>query len=454
MQIKPYKLLLCIGVLTTLIVGNATYFFGINRAIWLPHVLGIFLYFVALVALKQNTQSKITNRTIWIFPLVVLFLFIVVFSALINWSPILQVFTGGKNLFSFWSVFLLIIFSRLSIKKIEDVVLMIIPLAIIQVPFVLYQRFFIASKRSSAGGTEGVAWDAVVGTFGGDPLGGGASGVLAFVISSAIILALSLWNRKQLSLKKLALIIFSGVLCLGLAEVKVVVVFIPLGILIIGMRSIKEKPIMILSFAVISITSMLGLLYFYGYANDGSVDSSGGSILDLLDSAFWYSLDGKYINYETKEMGRMAALGLWWEDGFMNNLFHGFLGYGPGASRSVSAVAVGEVASKYAFYVDRSSAVQTLWDVGLIGFIALCSIFISGCRQAYLLSKKYQSNPRRKAILEAISAMLMMALIMLPYSREFLEVPAMSYIVMIGLGFIVKASVELKTVKFSRFKYF
>lgn len=448
MKISLYRSLAFFAIFSTLIVGNMTYFLGLPQAVWLPYFMGLFLYVVILKSVLPNRARTFGKRhSTGITPLVLAFIAIVGFSALLNLSSLIQTFVGGKNLVALWSVYLLVAFCVVPAEKIEKIILWVLPLSVIQVPFVLYQHFFVAATRSTEGGLSGVAWDAVVGTFGGDPMGGGASGVLAFIDAFALVLAIALWSRGRLTTKWLLLVLFSATISLALAEVKVIVVLIPLGMVVIGVSLAKERPALVTSMVVGAFVSMFGLLLWYGQIHsDGGLQVGSGSISDVLDGAFWYSLDSGLINFETREMGRMAAIDLWWSHGFMNDFIHGLFGYGPGASRSTSSFEVGVVAKNYMFNIDRSSAVQVLWEVGLIGFFVLCAILIRGVKHSFRLSKLYVSNPQRRAILESISAMSLMVLVMLPYSRDFLEVPAMGVVVMICLGFVNQISQSAKKV--------
>lgn len=422
-------------------MGNLTYFLGINQAVWIPYLVGIAVYgYVFLISGSGKYKLKINSVNFFLN----LFLIAILFCWIINLSPIMQVVVGGKNLVGLWSVYLLISTGIVAINKMERIILFILPFTLIQVPFVLYQHFFIASTRSIAGGEAGVAWDAVVGTFGGDPLGGGASGALAFLIAISIVLSITLWKRKIITATYFASLLAASAICLSVAEVKVVVVLIPLGLAIVGASMVRESPIFVIASVILSLIAVVALLNFYTDIHEGGIQVGDGSITDLLDGAFWYSLDGGFINLRTGEMGRMAALNVWWEDGFQFDLLRGLFGYGPGASRSGSAFAVGEAARGYVFNIDRSSAAQILWECGLVGFILLCGILVSGCITAFRISKKCEDNPQRRAILETCSAMFLMVLVMLPYSRDFLEVPGMGVIVMICLGFVVQVSQQNK----------
>ena len=71
---------------------------------------------------------------------------------------------------------------------------------------------------------------------------------------------------------------------------------------------------------------------------------------------------------------------------------------------------------------------------------------ISSVILAYKTSR-YSLNPSRKAILEASSAILAMLVLMIPYSLEILEVPALTFMMMLLWGYIAQANILWQSAK-------
>ena len=430
-----------IAIVSYLVVGQLMYFAGINSALLIPSAISILLWVIVIGKFKNSVV--LNSRKIklpLVFP-ILLFIFFVVLSAIINHVAVIALIASYKNILLL-SVYFAISLCFVAVEKTESIIKWLFAITFAQIPFVLYQYFIIAPRRVSAarGNTAEASWDAVVGSFGGDPMGGGASGSMAFTIVSACILAFALWKRKLITGKKLAGVFIATGICLAFSEVKFVVVLFPIGMLILSLPLLIKKPVVALfSMFMISI-AMVGLLNLYGTVHyEAAGVAQKDSFEDVLDAAFGYSTDSELISH-TGEMGRSAAFVFWWDKGFLPDVVHGFFGYGPGASRSQSTFAVGEIASQYSFAIDRSLGVVLLWDVGLLGFFAFVSILISSSILAYKTAL-HTLNPTRKAILEATSAMLAMLILMIPYSREILEVPALTFMMMMLLGYTAQANV-------------
>ena len=430
------RLIFLLGVMVFLVIGQLLYFAKINQALWLPYGLSALLFLRIPSAYLQSPFAKSRVPIPLLLPLLFFFL-ILLLSIALNTPPLLQVMVGGKNLIMLWSVFLLIALFAIPFSAMERMIGMLFGVVFLQIPFVLYQYFIVAPKRSNLGGRHGVAWDAIVGSLGGDPNAGGLSGSMAFLLVVGMILAISLYRYRQIGKKMLVAIWLAGLLCIGLAEVKVVVVLLPIGIAILFWKDLFARPLKAVLGLISGVVLALCILVAYNEIHSNQ-SNKAHDLTQLLDQNFGYVLDPTLINFETGEMGRSAAIMFWWSEGFGPDPLRGLLGYGPGASRSSSSLAVGEIARKYKFGIDRSSATQLLWEVGLVGFLAYLLIF-GGAAWMALRSADNFNSARTKATLEACGASLCMALLMLPYGRDMLEAPALTFTMMCLLGYVAQA---------------
>lgn len=428
------NLLLLGGLLVYLVVGQLMYFANINQALWVPYGLGILLFFRLPGA---YLQSPLVAKNL-AFPLnlsLSIYFIIFLISIALNAIPPLQILVGGKNLVILWSYFLLIALFAIPFTATEKFVRMLLWLALLQLPFVAYQYFFVARQRNF-----GTTWDAIVGTFGGDKLAGGASGTMAYMLLLAVFIAICLNKRRQIHRLLLASVIIMAGISIFMAEVKVAPLLLFIGMAVVYRKTLLRNPLAAGAGAIAIMVLGLGLLVAYDKTHYAELGQESRDLPELLDNTFGYSLDTQFINLETGEMGRNAALVFWWQKGFMVDPLRGVLGYGPGASRSSSHFAVGQIARKYSFGVDRSAATQLLWEVGLAGFLAFAYILLKGAFMA-LRAANAVSSPTSAAILEAAAAGLVMAILMLPYSRDVLEVPALGFTLMLLLGLAVQADV-------------
>lgn len=428
------NLLLLGGLLVYLIIGQLTYFANIGQALWIPYGLGILL-FLRLPGVYFQSPLASNNLGLPLNLSLSFYFLVFALSIAVNATPPFQALVGGKNLVIFWSYFLLIALFAIPFSTTEKFVRLLLWLAFIQLPLVFYQYFFVASERRF-----GSAWDSIVGSFGGNQMGGGASGTMAYMLLLAVMIAVSLNRRRQINRWFFFSIILTAGVVVAMAEVKVAILLLPIGMAVIYRKTFIRNPVAAISGVVTVISLGLGLLVAYDKIHYADTGQESRDIPALVERAFDYSLDTQHINFASGQMGRNAALVFWWQKGFLTDPLRGMLGYGPGASRSTSHFAVGEIARKYSFGIDRSAATQLLWEMGLAGFVAFVFILAKGLLLA-LRTANATDSPASAALLEGAAAGLAMALLMLPYSREALEVPALSFTIMLLLGLAVQAEV-------------
>ena len=439
LALSAESLLLGVTVMAFFIVGQLFYFAGIGQAVWIVFGLGALLY-LKWIALAWGRRGARQLDGVSLF--VLGFLLSVALAALVNQPSILQSVAGGKNLVLLWSVFLLVAGGYVSWGGLRRLWLVLEWALYFQVPIVLYQFFVVAPSRTSFGATAGgVEWDAVVGGFGGDPLGGGYSGGMAWFVCVMAVWAVAMYRRAQLGRLRLVAILTSALVCVVLAEVKVVVVLFPVAAMMLIGPNVRRHPFTVALGIPAALVLSLGTLMVYQNLHYGGTASASSSVGQMLDKAFGYSLDPNQINYRTGEMGRVAAVSLWIRDAMVKDPFHGVFGHGPGASRGRSIAGPGEVAKRYPFLVDRSTATQLLWDVGLVGFLAYVLALLLGIWNAMQLSRKTH-DPWRAATLEACGVGLAMLCVMTFYGRDQLEAPAICLFSILLLGVVTLARRE------------
>jgi hypothetical protein len=426
-----------IAILALLVVGQLMYFLGLNQAVWIPYGLGLLLFLRAPVAYANSALSRLHLSPSLTLP-VFIFIGFVILSMIINASPLTQALRATKSYIFLWGIFLLIAYWGVKLETLNRIFKFCIVVAFIQLPLVLYQYLIIAPKRSNLGGIHGVSWDAIVGGFGGDPMGGGASGTMAWFLVFVTVLSIALHRRNMLRKMSLAAVITTSLVCIGLAEVKVVVILLPLAMGALFIPYIKQNPIKALLAFILSIMAGIAILILYSDLH--SEKAGGGSlnfdVIAVLYDSFWYSLDPSFINFSTGEMGRFASIAHWWHENGLNDPIHTLFGHGPGSSGTSSVFGSGEVARKYPFDINRSTLSIFLWDIGLVGVFSYLTIIVQGMILALKESRRPTITPIQAATLEAIFGGLSMIIIMLPYGKDVTEVPALGMLIMLFLGYV------------------
>ena len=428
-------LLWIVAVLVFLVIGQLEYFARIVQALWIPYMMVLALYLrIPYEYFKYQKKSGMDSKVPPVFIFVSLFVLAVIFFGVLNFTPLLQFIVGAKNYIGFWSLLALAYIARDKIEKdLNNLWRAVLLVPVIQLPFVLYQYFFIAPKRAMAG--DGVPWDAVVGSFGGDPMAGGASGALAYMMMLVLALAMLQWRQNLTSFWYVAFIFLVSLVLVLLAEIKIVLILLPFIFVMIYRKEVYRNPLAFIFSGIFVIAVLAIILQGYQYLHYQGRGVNEG-VLDLYVKSFSYSLDPSLIK-EGRELGRTSAFIFWWDKNGFSDLWHTLFGYGAGASRGASLLAVGEVARQYPFNIDRSTAVQLLWDVGLLGLMSYLLIIFYGIFKAFGLLRKNALQLVEKIAIETSIIGLMMIFIMLPYGREVLEVPAMQFVLILMLSTIV-----------------
>jgi hypothetical protein len=236
-------------------------------------------------------------------------------------------------------------------------------LLLLQFPVVLYQNLFVARSRAEVIG-GGPAWDSVVGTMGGDPDGGGASGALALVLCWGIATVLLL---RRSGLISSWMVWCAGAAALGsmlLAEIKVVAVFLPLAILIANRQRVFRSVVSMTLWFTLSVAFVMAVLTTY----NALFWKKNSDVTGLLDYVTQADLDPRFYNRLTGEVSRLGAIMLWSD----NNLGRGdwvptVVGHGPASAKTSTLFGRGNAAKRHPFNLTTSSLSTTLWELGLLG---------------------------------------------------------------------------------------
>ncbi len=424
-------------VTSFLLTGQLTYFAGISKALWLPFLLGVLLWVRLPIDLMQSQQSRVATHMPSAVKagLFVYFATLVTASA-INAIPLLQLFVSAKEYSFIWSILALLAFGlykREALIRLWALLPWLMPL---QLPLVLYQRFVIAPSRSSKG--IGAAWDAIVGAFGGNQNAGGASGAMGLFCIVAIGIVVARWRQGLMSGRLALFLAACGLLSVGLAEVKFAVVVLPFAFAILFFSRLRTRPLETALALVLSVVlSFAGLI---AYKVQFSVTGADKTVGEYVSSVFQSrSNDADFINMRTREMGRVAALKFWLDEHSLSEPDKLLMGHGAGASR-VGDVVVGAEARRYPFLIARSSMAILLWEVGLIGFAAICLALAAGFVSLLRLSVQTNLSGEMRATAASMAVAVALIGLELPYNTDFLFAHQIQLLLFAALGFLCMSS--------------
>lgn len=432
------SIFICQAVLIYLVVGQLQYFAHVQKAFWIPYLVGAFLLVTLPLTLMGRRVNASKSGFLSYEIALALFFILLITATILNGSGLLLIMLSIKDYLFLWVFYILITAGLVALPTVDKFWQWLPWLVPLQLPVVIYQHFVVAPRRDSAH-LKGASWDAVVGLFGGDPEGGGASGAMAIFIEFAIVLVVSHWRSGIVSTRRMIFIATTGLACVALAEVKFAILMIPVGIALLYRGDLLRRPVQTLSMLMIATASAFSILVAYQMQFAYSHSEESKSIQAYVDSMVGRQTDVKQIGL-TGEMGRGTALRLWWFKHGATEPVHFFLGHGVGATFS-GQTATGDVARKYPFNLRRSSLTCLLWESGLLGTAALALALLLGSEKARRTAAQVErASLWRASILRASSVGLLLLLFELPYNTDFLDVPSIQFLAIVMLAYVAVMS--------------
>lgn len=436
-------LLLACLVTSAVIGGSAEYFLGLSQANWLPFMLAVllaargFLMAHVQIGVGRPAAAQRLDRMGWAWfglPAVV-YLFTLFASAASNAIPISQAMASMKNYLLMWGVLVAVIYHHDMERASTQIWRAFVLIGLLQLPVVLYQRFFIASRLANTNASA--SFDAINGTFGGGLLGG-RSGALAMFICIVLAYLLILWRDRRLSPWAMAGMALLLLPTLFMIEVKAVVLWLPLVAILVFSQQLRRRPLLFIFGILGSLALVVGVIAIYRMSFYSH--SNSGGLLEFFSRQIQYVYDPNRFNPATRELGRVSALVHWWnESGDRGGVVNWLVGFGPGASRGVSTVAVGTIARLYSFYIDISAAAALLWDAGVIGFTAFCLMLFAAAVESWRLSRATVLPASLRLQLEAAAIALILILSSVIYVRDTVDGSTIQFLIYFLLGMVVFA---------------
>lgn len=421
-------------IATFVLVGPIQYFARIDKIFWLSYLVGFLLLARAVIAtLFTNSGMRAKRRNITsIEVMVILAAIILLASSAMNLSPILQTLLAAKEYFFLWGAWFVLIGGIVGVRSLDRLWAWMPWFLLLQFPAVVYQHFFIATNRAGA-----ASWDAVVGLFGGDPEGGGASGAMAMCAVIAIAFAITHWRRRLMPGWKVFMTGVLGMATIMLAEVKVAIILIPLVIFMIYGAEIFRRPLRSLAMLCAGVIASVAVVAVYQMQFTTTATKSGRSLDAYVIDAIEKNTQVDYVDPLTFQMGRIGALTFWWKEQRVEEPLQLIIGNGIGASRM--GLFKGEVAQRYGFDIERSSAAIMLWDAGILGLLALAGALFAGVWRAFRLARQ-SVVADEAAVLQALGVGLTIVLLTLPYGPDFIRVPQFQLFVILMLARVAISS--------------
>ncbi|QBE62526.1 hypothetical protein [Pseudoduganella lutea] len=423
--IDTRKLLPTLFVIVFLVQGSLQFFFGLRAATWLASGLIAMLLVRSVVEIfMSGPKSKAAIAGPPPYGIVLfagLYLLVYLFSLALGDASTTQRISTLRFSIPIFGVLLAFYCFRWEDKQLQRLWLLLIAIAIVQLPLVTYQHFFMMATHG---------WDGVVGSF-----GHGLSPVLIVFVLAAMLYTLSRWTRNLIPGWQVAAAFIVGMAIILLGEVKIVLVWLPVGVAFVLRRKLLRNVLNLVAFICLASVFFVGTYAAYKVMYWGEVEKTGGTLSEKLDSVVGYAFDPDGVNDQTGEISRVASLALWARDPLTGGVER-FIGYGPGSTSISATTGMGKIAARYRGLAVGSTAVSTLlWDVGLLGMSAFILMLGSGI-VAGLRYTKVSQHQEASAIVDTSTAVLILLCSTLVYNRTVLDEPTSQLLCFFCLGCI------------------
>ncbi len=399
-------------VLAFVVVGLAMYYLRLSKLFWVPYMLCVFLILkLPLDALGQRARiERQPPMPIFVW-LLFAFFAAVMTSSLMNGTPLINMLVGGKHFLFVWAVMFLVASRSIDDAFLRNCWMLLLWIAIAQFPFAIVQRVFSHGN-----------WDAIVGTFGGDPKGGGGSGMMAIFLAIIIGVAIALLKARQIKPAFGMTVIVCALGSVALGEVKVFFGLLPIVIAVVLRRDFLRRPAFAVGMLAATLITVVGIATLYE-AHFSSVVSSHRKIetQDYLDYVFRDESNLDFVNYRSGEVSRLGAPLIWLRTATHDGTDKFLFGYGLTASRPSETIGKGVMAKRFPFTLNTSTVTILLWDSGLIGFALFCAMLVAAGARAQHLSSNETIAPFHRACLDGCVAAFVALFITLPYNGVVID---------------------------------
>jgi len=253
----------------------------------------------------------------------------------------------------------------------------------------------------------------------------------------ALALAWIRMREGMLKMRYALLLVCLTLPSLIIAEVKIAIVWLVVAGGIVFGRELRRRPAVALAglLAGVMLAGTVALAYRTTYY-ERSADTA-----TVLKKWTEYVFDTNDYRYDLARLGRVTSLVFWRQQNDPGSV-HGLFGHGPGASRSESSVAVGNLAKKYFWALDTHAASTLLWDVGLVGCLSFALALVLAAIAGLRLARDARLAPERRVVAEAAGIALLLAASTLAYTGDAVGNPILQFATFFMLAVIAKARSE------------
>ncbi|WP_044366720.1 hypothetical protein [Vibrio fluvialis] len=428
--------------MTLVVCGMVQYFTGVGAVLWLPFVLACAMLLLMLLQTRY-AQFGLDNRERVIAVVFVAFFAMATVSTLLQ-NGVVVTIVGLKNELAIALVLFCLLLGFCRESQIYRLTRAMYWIFYAQFPVMLYQLLVVVPKRVAVKG-EFEMWDSVVGTFGGDPMGGGNTAALGLFCLLIMLLKVSEYRHGVASKTSTAFHVIAAFIMCILGEVKFVILIAPILLAFVwfvpsfmhGMKRYNAKIILIMIGGSVALLLLAVFALASSYSSAFGSDPNKGAFEIFIES-MEYIFDPNFI-MENGELGRMTTVFFWLKNSGLYGLPSMLFGYGLNATNHGSSVAPGFLNDVFNVLLDSTSMSMLLWEIGLIGtflyLLVVCMVIWVAIPKPRLHATDMDvADIRLVAYQPAYIAFGLAGLMSIPYSQILMLVPMMQFMFFFSLG--------------------
>lgn len=395
---------------------------GFARLTWGVTLLGFFLFLPSSLHIAYLRRAPLHVHA------ALAFVLLAVGSAIVQWHSASEILAGVKRYFLPYGLIAAMALIPFQSRDLVAWRRLWILLATLQLPFALYEFLVLVPKRGGLEAGSAVT-DVVSGTMGANLHGGSPNAVMAVFLLITFSFALAWWREGLIKARWIAAGLVFAFVPIGLGEVKVAFVLIPLMFIILFREDILKKPAKFIGIALLCGLILLTL----GYVLIEWIMRK--DLSKVIETTLAYNLHN--VGYGEVFLNRFTALTFWWQHQGLHDPVGFVLGNGLGSSHfDDNALVVGHVARNWPRHgIGLTAASQMLWDVGVLGFGLFLLILFLAWRAAGAL-RKGCLDKRVAADANALQAAIAFFALMTFYNHSLVTLPSMQIIFGAALGYL------------------
>lgn len=409
------------------------HFSQLTRVSWLFSILGFFV--LGASALYEGTNRDPHRPAMPVFVVLALLFVVYAIGTLVASEVTLtEGVSAFKRYFQYWGLTVILAVVAFPARTVRRWLVFMLLLAIVQLPFALYQRLVLAPRRFNM--PNGVLpIDIVAGTFEGSLTGGASNNVMAFFVIAAIAGLLCLYRESMVRGPILWLLLGVVGAPLALGETKLALLLLPAALFFVYSDLIRKRPVAFVGGAIAAAVALAVLGYSYLVLHN--TDQRELTVQQRLDENLEYNV-GSRGYYGGASLNRGNVVQFWWHEHGANDPVGTVFGHGLGSSFGASGPVDpgGPMDRRYPGYAIGLTAVSALlWDVGLLGTLLYMSMFLAAFIAARQLTARASPGLDR-AMCRTFQAVVAMMPVMLFSLDLHLMMPSIQVLTAFTLGLI------------------